>query len=156
VLDSCDGEVARIRHMHSRLGMALDNISDDVIDNLFVAMLGVGLGGIWTPIGIAAASARGLCALMIYVDVARQGKFGDVMAFKWFFDSADEQLAERFDAKASVSGALRSLGRRDLYVLIFAASCLVGLPIVGFGLGVVNSAIYFALAVVHLIVARRR
>src|SRR5213075_525221 len=108
VLDSCDGELARIRFMHSRLGMILDNGSDDVIDNLFVAMLGIGLGGIWVPIGVGAAIGRGLSALMIHVDVARRGKVGDVLAFKWFFDAEDEALQERFETKGSVLGVVRA------------------------------------------------
>ena len=56
VLDSCDGEVARLRHLSSRFGMWLDNTSDDLIDNLFVAMLGVGIGGYWLPIAIIATN----------------------------------------------------------------------------------------------------
>ena len=156
VLDSCDGELARIRFMHSRLGMFLDNGSDDLIDNLFVAMLGVGIGGIWAPIGIAAACARGLNALMIHVDVARQGKIGDIMAFKWFFDPPDEELAERFHTKGSLVGTIRAFGRRDLYVLVWVASCLAGAPIIGLGLSVVLSTVYFGLTIAHLVVVRRR
>ncbi|MBS1118841.1 MAG: uncharacterized protein H6Q90_1069 [Deltaproteobacteria bacterium] len=155
VLDSCDGELARIRHLSSRFGMWLDNTSDDVIDNLFIAMLGVGLGGIWLPIGVAAACARGACCLMIHIAVARLGKPGDIMVFRWWFDEADEALAERFDTKMSVLGLLRAVGRRDLYVLLWSAFCVAGLPVVALGLGVAISAIYFSLMLVHLAVVRR-
>lgn len=155
VLDSCDGEVARIRHKHSRFGMSLDNISDDVIDNSFIACLGIGLGGPWTWIGIGAASARALVALMIYVDVARQGKFGDVMAFHWWFDKADESLADRFVARVTPMTVVRGLGRRDLYVLVFAASCLATVPWVGFGLGLALCVGYAGLALVHVTRPRR-
>ena len=55
VLDSCDGELARIRHMHSKLGMTMDNVSDDVIDNGFVAAVGLGLGGWWAWVAVPAA-----------------------------------------------------------------------------------------------------
>jgi phosphatidylglycerophosphate synthase len=156
VLDSCDGELARIRHLGSRFGMWLDNTSDDLIDNLFIAMLGVGLGGIWLPIGIAAAGARSACAIMIHISVARLGKPGDIMAFKWFFDEADEALSERFETGTSVLGVLRAVGRRDLYVLLWSACCLVGLPVVALVLGVAISAIYFTLSVAHLVVTRGR
>jgi phosphatidylglycerophosphate synthase len=154
VLDSCDGELARIRFMNSRLGMILDNGSDDLIDNLFVAMLGIGIGGIWAPIGVASAIARGLSAVMIHVDVARRGKPGDVMAFQWFFDRA-EALTERFETKDSVAGTVRAFGRRDMYGFVWAASCVVGLPLAGLCLSVVLSWVYFALAVVHVLVAKR-
>ena len=150
VLDSCDGEVARIRHKHSRFGMALDNISDDVIDNLFIACMGLGLGGTWAWLGIAAASARSLVALMIYVDVARQGKFGDVMAFHWWFDAVDDTPTERFVARVTPLTVVRALGRRDLYVLVFAATCAAGIPQVGFALGVALGVGYTALALIHI------
>jgi hypothetical protein len=35
ILDSCDGELARLRYQYSKLGQWLDNLSDDVVDNLF-------------------------------------------------------------------------------------------------------------------------
>jgi phosphatidylglycerophosphate synthase len=155
VLDSCDGELARIRHMHSRLGMILDNGSDDLIDNLFVAMLAIGIGGIWMPIGIAAALARTFSAVMIHVDVARRGKPGDIMAFKWFFDSESEALDDRFETKGSALGTVRAFGRRDMYGFIWAVTCVVGVPIVGLVLSIALSTVYFCLAVVHLVVARR-
>jgi phosphatidylglycerophosphate synthase len=157
VLDSCDGELARIRFMGSKLGMWMDNVSDDVIDNLFIAMLGVGLGGIWMPIGIAAASARGLCALMIYLELARAGRPGDVMSFAWWFDKAEEALTERYEvAKPSPLAIVRGVGRRDLYVLIYGATCMVGIPVVGLVIGSAVGGSYFVLAIAHLYVTRRR
>ncbi len=156
VLDSCDGEVARLRFLTSKFGMWLDNVSDDLIDNVFVAVLAIGVGGIWMPIGIAAAGLRTFCALMIHIDVARRGRAGDIMSFKWFFDTADEDLAARFEtAKPSLMSLVRAAGRRDFYILVWAATCLAGIPIIGLGLGLAVSFGYFGLAVAHLIVTRR-
>jgi phosphatidylglycerophosphate synthase len=155
VLDSSDGELARLRHLHSRFGMWLDNTSDDLIDNLFIAALGVGLGGIWAPIGIAAAAARGAQAAMIHIDVARRGKPGDVLAFRWWFDREDEALAERFDVQLTAGQVLRSIGRRDLYVLAWSAGCLAGVPVAALGLGAVLAAAQLGLAVVHVAATRR-
>lgn len=154
ILDSCDGELARIRYLGSRLGMWLDNVSDDIIDNLFVVALGVGLGGMWAPVGIAAAVLRGSCALMIYRAVARAGNPGDVMAFQWWFDNPQEQLAERFETRLTPLAVARSLGRRDLYVLVWGVTCVAGLPAIAFGLGVAISVGYFGLAVAHVIATR--
>ena len=151
VLDSCDGELSRIRHMGSKFGMWLDNVSDDIIDNSFVACVGVGLGAPWMWIGIAAAVLRGMVALMIYRDVARAGKPGDVMAFKWWFDTAGEELAERYDTSTSVLSMVRALGRRDLYVLVFSASCLALFPYVALGLGAAIGGAYFVLGIIHVI-----
>jgi phosphatidylglycerophosphate synthase len=136
VLDSCDGELARLRHMYSKLGMWLDNLGDDVVDNLFVACLGIGLGGVWAPVAIAAAAGRGLVALMIYVAVARAGQPGDVMAFRWWFDKPDDTPTERFVARMTPLTLVRAVGRRDLYTLVWGASCLATVPAGACGLGI--------------------
>ncbi len=156
VLDSCDGEVARLRYLASKFGMWLDNTSDDLIDNLFLAMLGVGIGGVWLPIGIAAAVAKSLIAVMIHIDVARRGKAGDVMAFKWFFDSADEELAERFETGTSITGIGRAFARRDVYILVWAVMCLAGVPEIALVHGAIVAFGYFGLAIVHVAVSARR
>jgi len=156
VLDSSDGELARIRHLHSRFGMVLDNVSDDVIDNLFVVALGFGLGGPWRWIGLAAGLARGAVALMIYLAVARAGQPGDVMAFRWWFDTPDDDLAERFEPRLTPLSVIRGLGRRDLYVLVWSASCLAGLSVIGLGLGVAVAGSYVVLAIGHTVATRGR
>jgi phosphatidylglycerophosphate synthase len=149
VLDSCDGELARIRHRHSRAGMILDNVSDDVIDNTFIACLGLGLGGAWAWIGPVAAGARALVAVMIYADTARQGKFGDVMAFRWWFDGGEETSTVEVYARPTALTVVRSLGRRDLYGVVFGATCAVGLPQAAFGLGLTICVGYAGLGLVH-------
>ncbi len=155
VLDSCDGELARIRHMGSRFGMWLDNVSDDVIDNLFVIALGLGLGGAWAVVGVGAACLRGACALMIYRDVARAGHAGDVMAFRWWFDSADDGLEARFEPALTPMAVIRMLGRRDLYVLLWGVTCVIGLPVAALVGGVGISIGYFGLAVAHVLAGGR-
>ncbi len=156
ILDSCDGEVARLRYLSSKFGMWLDNASDDLIDNLFIAMLGVGIGGIWMPIGVGAAVAKTLTALMIHIDVARRGKAGDIMAFKWFFDTAGEELAERFETGTpSITGIGRAFGRRDMYILVWTITCAAGVPVIGLTHGVIVGVGYFGLAIAHVIVMRR-
>jgi phosphatidylglycerophosphate synthase len=156
VLDSVDGELARILDRGSRLGMWLDNLSDDVIDNLLVVGLGLGLGGIWATVGIAAAGGRALSAIVTYLGAGAAGSPGDVMAFRWWFERDAHSAEEVYDQPFTLGLALRSLGRRDTYMLVFAGSCLVGVPAVGFALGTVNSVIYFAMAVAHLAARRGR
>ena len=156
VLDSCDGEVARLRFLSSKFGMWLDNVSDDVIDNAFLAMLAVGVGGTWTWIGIGAAVLRSWCALMIHLDVARAGRPGDIMSFTWFFDTGGEDLGDRFETgKPSVMSLVRSAGRRDFYILVWTATCLAGVPVVGLVLGIAVSVGYFGLGAAHVILKRR-
>lgn len=151
VLDSSDGELARIRHRHSRAGMVLDNVGDDVVDNLFVGALGYGLGGIWAWLGIAGCLARGAVAIMTYVEIAWAGHPGDVMAFRWWFDKDDDTPTERFNARVTPMTVVRAFGRRDLYGLLFGVTCLVGLPMVGCGLGVAISTGSFAMGATHVV-----
>src|SRR3954466_13808811 len=80
ILDSCDGELARLRYQYSKLGQWLHNLSDDIVDNVFVAAVGHGLGGIWQWIGLGAACGRVLVSLVTYVSVYRRTGTGDIFA----------------------------------------------------------------------------
>jgi phosphatidylglycerophosphate synthase len=82
ILDSCDGELARLRFQYSKLGQWLDNLSDDVVDNLFPVAVGYALGGIWLAIALAAAAARIVVTIAIYLSVYRRTRTGDVFAFR--------------------------------------------------------------------------
>jgi phosphatidylglycerophosphate synthase len=155
VLDSCDGELARIRYLYSAFGRTLDNVSDDVIDNGFVAALGFAIGGAWWPIALAAVLARASCAIMIFRAVARIGRPGDVMAFRWFFDRPSDELAQRFERTITPLAVVRALGRRDLYVLVWASACIAQVPVVGLVLGLAVGFGYFGLSMVHRIARAR-
>jgi phosphatidylglycerophosphate synthase len=150
VLDSCDGELARIRHMGSKLGMWLDNLTDDLVDNGFLIALGFGMGGPWRAVGLLAALARGFNALIVYRGAAAAGKPGDVMAFRWWFEAQVQETVDLYQRPTHPLLHLRALGRRDLYVLIYCASCLLGWPVVALGLGSLVGGGYFALSLAHL------
>lgn len=149
VLDSVDGELARVTHRTSRHGMIVDNVSDDVVDNGFVLGIGVGLGGSWLWLGLAAAVARWLVAVRTYVEVARAGKPGDVMAFRWWFESGEETSDVYADMTSALTW-LRSLGRRDTYCLVFGALCLANLGVPALFLGCAICFGYFAMLLLHL------
>jgi hypothetical protein len=93
---------------------------------------------------------------MIYVELARAGRPGDVMSFAWWFDTPTEALSERYEDQAtSALGILRGIGRRDVYVLLWGATCVVGLPQLALGLGVSVCVTYFALGLAHVIAINR-
>jgi phosphatidylglycerophosphate synthase len=154
VLDSVDGELARVKLRFSRLGMVLDNVSDDIVDTLFLAAAGAAAGGIWLWIGLVAAGARVLVALVIYDGAARAGQPGDVMAFRWWFER-DQQTTEVFGNPLAPLTLIRSLGRHDAYVTLYGAFCLAGWPLGVVLLGSATTAGYTALAAMHLVLVRR-
>jgi len=155
ILDSCDGELARLRYQYSKIGQWLDNLSDDIVDNLFIALAGASLGGGWASLGIAAASGRVLVSLATYVSVYRATGTGDVFAFRWWFESSTASADEVYSPRSPATW-LRSLGRRDTYVFVWMLACLAGFPVWIVVHGAVISAINVSLLVLHHTVFRGR
>jgi len=151
ILDSCDGELARLRYQYSKLGQWLDNLSDDLVDNVFLIAVGFGLGGAWRWLGLAAAVGRWTVALVTYVSVYRRTGTGDVFAFRWWFE-ADKPTADAvYDPRSPVTW-LRSLGRRDTYVFVWMIALLVGFAPWVVCHGLVIAAVNVALLVLHVAV----
>ncbi|MCX5747363.1 MAG: CDP-alcohol phosphatidyltransferase family protein [Proteobacteria bacterium] len=155
ILDSCDGELARLRFQYSKLGQWLDNLSDDIVDNAFIAAVGYGLGGIWWPLALAAAGGRVLVSITTYVEVYRRTGTGDVFAFRWWFETDKATADEVYDYKNPVTW-LRSFGRRDTFVFVWMLACVAHLPwwVVGHGLAI--AAVNVTLLALQLTVFRKR
>jgi phosphatidylglycerophosphate synthase len=150
ILDSVDGELARLLFRSSKLGQWLDNVSDDLIDNFYVAALGIALGGPWWTVGLVAAAVRLACAAGMYVTVLAQGHGGDVLAFRYWFERGQSDSAEVF-GKLTPLVMVRSLGRRDTYVLVYGALCMAGWPLGALGLGTLIAGSYGVLFTLHLV-----
>jgi phosphatidylglycerophosphate synthase len=155
ILDSCDGELARLRYQYSKLGQWLDNLSDDIVDNVFLIAVGHGLGGIWQTFGICAALGRVVVSLVTYVSVYRRTGTGDVFAFRWWFESDKQTADDVYDPKA-ITTWLRSFGRRDTFVFIWMLACLVGFPYWVVAHGLVIAAVNVSLLGLQFTVYRRR
>jgi phosphatidylglycerophosphate synthase len=155
ILDSCDGELARLRFQFSKLGQWLDNLADDIVDNVMLICVGIGLGGIWQWLGIAAASARWAVAIFTYVSVYRETGTGDVFAFRWWFERGKQTADAVYDPRSPVTW-LRSFGRRDTYVFVWMIACLAAFPYWVIGHGVVIGAVQLGLLLVHNTVGRAR
>jgi len=155
ILDSCDGELARLRYQYSKLGQWLDNLSDDIVDNLFLVAVGAGLGGVWSWLGIAAAAGRLVVAVTTYLDVYRRTGTGDVFAFRWWFETGKATADDVYDPTSPITW-LRSFGRRDTYVFVWMIALVGNLPpwVVCHGLAI--AAVNVALLVLHFTVFRRR
>jgi len=155
ILDSVDGELARLRYQYSKLGQWLDNLTDDIVDNLFILAVGAGLGGTWWWLGLAAASTRWFQSLVIYIWVYSKTGTGDVFSFRWWFEDANSSVDEAYKP-TSIKTWLRSLGRRDTYVFIWMIVCLAGFPQWVVGHGLVIAAINITILILHFTVFRNR
>lgn len=154
ILDSVDGELARLRFQYSKLGQWLDNLADDVVDNAFIVAVGHALGGWWATLALLGAGGRLLVQLVTYLDVYRRTGTGDIFAFRWWFEGASTTVDEVYDPRSPITW-LRSFGRRDTYVFLWMLACLAGLPAWVVGHGLVIGAVQVGLLVTHFAVARR-
>ena len=80
ILDGCDGEIARVRHLESKFGERLDNVCDFLGSLIYVVALGIGLH--YFKEGV-------VCALLITVNefVLRWGTRAKRMASEDFHES---------------------------------------------------------------------
>lgn len=159
ILDSVDGELARLRFQYSKLGQWLDNLADDIVDNAFLVALGWGLWQIgskwWFVLATFGASVRVLVSLITYFDVYRRTGTGDVFAFRWWFESDKSTADDVYDPTSPVTW-LRSLGRRDTFVFLWMVACVVGLPQWVAVHGAVIGGVQVGLLVIHFTYGARQ
>ncbi len=149
ILDSCDGEMARLRFQFTKSGAWLDNIFDEIVDDTFIACCGIAAGGIWTYVGIAGGAARFLAVALQWEEMIRRGKGGSAYAFRFWFES-DESSADEVYGKRSALYYVRALGRRDTFVLGFCILCLCRVPFVVAIWGAATGALNFSLMILHV------
>lgn len=155
ILDSVDGELARLRFQYSKLGQWLDNLSDDIVDNLFIAACGLHLGGPWVWLGLAAAGGRLLTSLITYIDVYRRTGTGDVFAFRYWFETDKATPDAVYDPRSPLTW-LRAMGRRDTFVFVWMLACIAGFPQWVVGHGLVIAAINLGIILVHVAISTTR
>jgi phosphatidylglycerophosphate synthase len=152
IVDSCDGELARLRFQFSAFGQWLDNVADDVVDAALMFGLGAAAGGdTWPIIGAAAAGGRVFTQLVLYAQVRRAG--GNFVDFRWWFETDVASIDDVYDPTSPMTW-VRALGRRDTYLLLWAVLCVAGVPAVAAGYGAALSAGYVVLTAIHLVKCR--
>jgi phosphatidylglycerophosphate synthase len=156
VFDSCDGELARLRFQFSALGQWLDNLGDDVVDAALIAALGWAAGGALAWLGLAAAGGRVFTQAALYRQVRALG--GDFNDFRWWFER-DLATTDQVYRRGSALTHLRSLGRRDLYIFVWAVLAILApwwpaaLDVAaGYGIGISGG--YVLLTTLHLLLGR--
>jgi len=154
ILDSCDGEMARLRYQFTRSGAWLDNIFDEIVDDGFIACVGIAIGGAWTYLGIIGGAARFLAVALQWQEMVRRHLGGSAFAFRYWFES-EQATADDVYGKRAASYYLRALGRRDTYALGFMVLLCAR---VGEGVtiwGLVPGGINLCLMIAHLILRPR-
>lgn len=127
ILDSCDGEIARLKYQGSRLGQWLDTITDGILDNAFVACAAIAAGGWWQTVGLALVGSRVFVELYVYVDVYKRTGTPDQTLFRLWYEDERASADEIYDYR-SFNSWFRSLGRRDVFVAAYWLCCLANLP----------------------------
>ncbi len=150
VLDSCDGELARLRYQGSKLGQWLDNVTDDVLDVAFIACAGFALGPPWQWVTLVASLARALAQVGVYHEVYRRHGTGDVYKFRIWYEKDVGTSDEVYDKKKLATWG-RSLGRRDTYVFAWAVLCAFGQLQVVCVWGIVLAAAISGFFALHLV-----
>jgi phosphatidylglycerophosphate synthase len=152
LLDSVDGELARLRFQKSRLGMNLDNYGDEIVDNSFIAAVGIGLGGTWAVIGVAAASLRLLATACLYGAFYRAGRDPDPLAFHpWF----DKDTSTSYYSKLTLPVLFRAFLRRDFFSTVWSLLCVVGLGWIVVLYGSTLAVGYATIMFLHFVVKRK-
>ncbi len=149
ILDSCDGEMARLRFQFTTSGAWLDNIFDEIVDDSFIACVGIAIGGPWMWVGIAGGAARFLAVALQWEEMIRRGKGGSAYAFRFWFES-EESSADEVYGKRSALYYVRALGRRDTFVFGFMVLLLARVPFVVTIWGAATGAINLSLMVAHV------
>ncbi len=126
VLDGVDGELARVRFQHSKLGQWLDTVCDDLANTSFYA--GVTYAAFqlptlpsWLPYtGVAAVSGSLVTMALYYAELIRLGS-GD------FYALDVGQHEARAGWWAALNQAARYVTKRDFFVFAFLVAALLGL-----------------------------
>jgi phosphatidylglycerophosphate synthase len=140
ILDGVDGELARVRFQHSKLGQWLDTVCDDLANTMFYA--GAAYAAFQLPhlppwlawCGAAAVVGSLLTMTMYYAELIRLG-VGD------FYALDVGQDVERSGWWAAINRGARYLVKRDFFVFGFFVAAVLGilpymLPIMAVGTAV--------------------
>lgn len=129
ILDGVDGELARVRFQHSKLGQWIDTVGDDVANMIFYIGLAYGslnfpYGNILFILGWVGAIVTAVIRAIDYSIMIRAGS-GDLYAIEW---DMDKKPAQGIWGKILVF--LRNALKKDFAILFFLGLAVFGvLPI---------------------------
>jgi phosphatidylglycerophosphate synthase len=126
ILDGVDGELARVRFQHSKLGQWLDTIGDDSTNFFFYVGLALGArslrwGATWmSAAGWLVAGTTVLAAALYYTELLGVGS-GDLNALEWSFE---KQPTRGWKGKVLRWG--HYLLKQDCFIFLFLVFAVCG------------------------------
>ncbi len=125
ILDGVDGELARVRFQHSKLGQWLDTVCDDLANAMFYAGTAYAAFQVpdlptWLPwCGVVAVVASLLTMVMYYAELIRLG-VGD------FYALDVGQDVPRTGLWGALDRIVRYIAKRDFFVFGFLVAAVFG------------------------------
>jgi phosphatidylglycerophosphate synthase len=129
VLDGCDGEIARMKYLHSRGGEWFDQVADDILNIAFLAAVGhaLALEGYRYASGLAtvAVGFQIIYMIALYAGlVIKAGGRGSVATLRWWVEGSGPSTPA-----SRIAG---DLTRRDFISFFYFACAVVNLVPVAF------------------------
>ena len=119
ILDGCDGEIARLKYLESRLGGILDFWGDNVVHSAVFVCIGLGWQmAIKSPVPLALAASAVIGTLLSAGFVYRQTMRNKVSEGPLFTSITNSEAPSRLTSLAD------SLARRDFIYLVVILSAL--------------------------------
>lgn len=142
VLDGCDGEIARLKHLRSWIGEWLDQVFDDFVNIAFLVAVGHALShdGTWFspfawPIAMTALVLHTLYQIGLYVALWTKGnKRGSVTAIRWRGQGPPKAPPTTPAGRRwfFVKKLFEDAGRRDFFTFAYVPCALLGVTGVAF------------------------
>jgi CDP-L-myo-inositol myo-inositolphosphotransferase len=124
MIDWCDGEIARLKFMHSDWGEWYDTISDDVINLGYQLAMGIALYRItgesgWLWLSSACFIFGWVVCFGLYRTLNQSGQ-GTHLAIEWSFEENQESWFQKICARCGF------IARRDFYALVLMCLSFLG------------------------------
>jgi 1L-myo-inositol 1-phosphate cytidylyltransferase / CDP-L-myo-inositol myo-inositolphosphotransferase len=125
ILDGCDGEIARLKYLHSRVGEWFDQIADDGLNTLFLLAVGAalargGIGYAW-PLAVVALVCQIVYVTALYSGLAiKAAGRGSVATLRWWVEGRGPS------GPRSAARVIGDLTRRDFICFFYFACAAAG------------------------------
>lgn len=151
IIDGCDGEVARLKFMFSKIGGWLDTVADDVSNNAFFVGLFVGLTRtsgemLYTQVGWVAVAMSLGASFVIYQQLLAIAKSANARDFKPAWDRQEKSWFEW----------VRPIAKRDFFIFVIFLAQILNLRVSLFWLMTLVTGITFVLYLASLVIGLRK